>query len=193
MKRVTVLGEGAAGGAYLLRICVLSDVMVRFGRFQRGEPVWVPAGEMAYLGSAMGGLASRVLRHALRSGEKPRHALYVPLLAEMREAGLVSGRFRPPSQKKLHWHIDYLLDETAVALTHAILIRAEERLEEALGEWLLAQRETAVLLPGLGASDVRGQTHLMKVQAGETWWAQLVEERFDQSISLFYNFYRITR
>jgi Uri superfamily endonuclease len=149
-----------------------ADISVRFGRFRGGEPVPIPAGEMVYVGSAMGGLASRVLRHALRSGEGRRHDLYAPLLLKMRETGLVDGRYRPPTRKKLHWHIDYLLDETAVALTHAILIRSEVRLEEKLADWLLARPETFVLAPGLGASDARGQTHLLGVRADEVWWEE---------------------
>lgn len=76
---------------------------------------------------------------------------------------MINGRFQPPTHKKLHWHIDYLLDETAVSLTHALLIRSQERLEEKLGTWLLAQPETAVLIPGLGASDVQGHTHILQV------------------------------
>jgi hypothetical protein len=128
----------------------------------------------------MRGLASRVLRHALRSGERPRHGLYAPLLVKIREAGLVDGRYRPPTTKKLHWHIDYLLDDTAVTLTHAILIRSEARLEERLADWLLARPETFVLVPGLGASDARGQTHLLGVRADEAWWE---EQLFTQSIN----------
>ena len=178
---VTILGDESLGGTYFLRIRVAQDVAVRFGRFQGGESVMIPQGEMLYLGSAMKGLASRVLRHALRSGDKPAHGLYEPLLLQMREVGLVnasteqsrSSRFHPPSQKKLHWHIDYLLDETAVTLTQAFLIRSQERLEDSLGLWLCQQPETRVVVPGLGASDVKGHTHLLCVQADETWWSAL--------------------
>ena len=186
---VTILGDESLGGTYFLRIRVAQDVAVRFGRFQGGESVVIPQGEMLYLGSAMKGLASRVLRHALRSGDKPAHGLYEPLLLQMREVGLVnacaeqsrSSRFRPPTQKKLHWHIDYLLDETpalskaevSVTLAHAILIRSQERLEDSLGAWLLAQSETQIVVPGLGASDVKGHTHLLRVQADEAWWSAL--------------------
>ena len=181
LSSVTILGDEFMGGSYILRLQVARDLNVRFGRFQGGELVRIPQGDMLYLGSAMRGLASRVLRHALRSGDKPAHALYEPLLMEMREAGMVnvctersrSGRFHPPTHKKLHWHIDYLLDETAVSLTHAILIRSQERLEGKLGEWLLVQPETIVLVPGLGASDVKGHTHLLAVQANEVWWTML--------------------
>lgn len=176
MSSVTIFGDDSLGGTYVLRMRVDEAVAVRFGRFQDGELVLIPPGEMLYLGSAMKGLASRVLRHALRSGDKPAHGLYEPLLAKMRKVGLAGDRFRPPTQKKLHWHIDYLLDETAVTLTHIILIRSQERLEDELGGWLLAQPETSVLVPGLGASDVKGHTHLLTVQADETWWEGIPDQ-----------------
>lgn len=185
MSAVMILGDDCLGGTYVLRMRVAQDVWVRFGRFQGGDPVLIPQGEILYLGSAMRGLASRVLRHALRSEDKPAHGLYEPLLAEMREVGLVSDRFRSPMQKKLHWHIDYLLDKTtalskaqvSVSLTHAILIRSQERLEGELGAWLLVQPEIIVLASGLGASDVKGHTHLLGVKAEESdiLWARLLD------------------
>lgn len=171
---VTILGnESFVGGTYILRMTVLRDVSVQFGRFLGGEPVLIPHGELVYLGSAMRGLASRVLRHALRTGGKPKHTIYQTILGEVRKTGLVNNRFRPSAEKKLHWHIDYLLDETAVSLTHAILFRSQNRLEDELGAWLLAQPETIVLLPGLGASDVKGHTHLLGLQKNsEGFWAR---------------------
>jgi Uri superfamily endonuclease len=156
---------------------VKQDSLVHFGRFQGGEPILVPQGDLLYLGSAMRGLASRVLRHALRTGDKPDHELYAPLLSVMRETGLVNGRFQPPAHKKLHWHIDYLLDETAVSLSHVILIRSQERLEAKLGEWLLAHPEILELASGLGASDVKGHTHLLRVLADEGWWAAIINPK----------------
>jgi len=177
MNNVLVVGGESLGGTYLLRMRVAQNIEVRFGRFQGGEPVLIPRGEMLYLGSAMRGLASRVLRHALRSGDKLPHGLYEPLLTEMQKVGLVNGRFRPPTQKKPHWHIDYLLDETPVTLTHTILIRSQERLENKLGEWLLAQPELFLLVPGLGASDVRGHTHLLGFKNDESnMWETLVDK-----------------
>ncbi|MCZ7665819.1 MAG: DUF123 domain-containing protein [Chloroflexi bacterium] len=178
MSLVMIIGDDCLSGAYLLRMRVMTDMMVRFGRFQGGEPVLIPAGEVLCVGSAMRGLASRVLRHAMRTGDKPAHGLYEPLLAEMQAAGLIQVDFRKPASKKLHWHIDYLLDETAVTLTHAILIRSQARLEGELGAWLLAQKETAVLAPGLGASDVKGHTHLLGVKASEKWWMEWITNQY---------------
>ena len=106
----------------------------------------------------------------------PAHALYDPLFRDMKQAGLINGRFQPPAQKKLHWHIDYLLNESAVSLSHVMLIRSQVRLEGKLGQWLLAQPETAVLLPGLGASDVKGHSHLLRIEKdSERLWRRLQE------------------
>ncbi len=171
MNEVLVVGDESFGGTYVLRVRVEWPLQVCFGRFNGGEPILVPPGELLYLGSALRGLASRVLRHALRTGDKPAHDLYAPLLKTLRDVGLVKDDFRPPTQKKLHWHIDYLLDETAVSLTHAILIRSNKRLEGDIGAWLLAQPETKVIFAGLGASDIKGHTHLMRIaeNSGRFW------------------------
>ena len=63
--------------------------------------------------------------------------------------------------KTLRWHIDYLLDEAAVAITGVVAIRTMARLEGALVERLLAQPGVVPLAPGLGGSDDRGRSHLL--------------------------------
>lgn len=178
---IIILGDATLGGAYILRLHVAQTLCIRFGRFQNGDPIVVSPGEMLYLGSAMRGLASRVLRHATRTEGKPKQELYQPLRIKMEEQGLINGRFRPPTQKKLHWHIDYLLDEPAVSLTHTILIRSNKNLEFELGEWLLGQPETAVLVPGLGASDVRGHTHLLQITENHNQFWKHLSMRLSQS------------
>ena len=174
-KKIAICGDDASlGGTYILRLTVAQPLQVQFGRFQNGHLVQIPSGEMLYLGSALRGLASRVLRHAMRTEGKPKQALFEPLRIKLEEKGLLHGRFRPPTQKKLHWHIDYLLDETAVSLTHAILIRSPQKLEYELGEWLLAQPETAVLVLGLGASDIKGHSHLLQIKSNpDLFWRDL--------------------
>ncbi len=183
LSKIIICGDASRGGTYILRLRIAQNLKLQFGRFQDGNAILVPTGEMLYLGSAMRGLASRILRHALRTEGKPKQQLYEPLRIKMEEQGLINGRFRPPTQKKLHWHIDYLLEETAVSLTHAILIRSPQKLEYELGEWLLAQPETAVLVPGLGASDVRGHTHLLQINKNHNqFWkhlSTLLSQSFD--------------
>lgn len=179
-ETIIVIGEaGEQRGAYLLRLLVERDLALRFGRFAGGRPLPVPAGVYVYVGSAMGrqgasSLAHRLLRHATRSTGAPQ-----PVRAEMaagfRDVGLGPADLRPPRRKTLFWHVDYLLEETAVALTHVLVWRSGRRLEDAIARLLLADEETAVLWPGLGASDARGQTHLLRAPQSLTWWRETAE------------------
>ena len=68
-----------------------------------------------------------------------------------------------PAQKRLHWHIDYLLEDTAVSLTHILVIRSRTRLETAVARSLNADPRTFAPAPGLGATDDAGSTHLLGI------------------------------
>ena len=48
------------------RVRLAAPRAVVFGRFRGGQPIAVPAGDIFYVGSALGGLAARLLRHATR-------------------------------------------------------------------------------------------------------------------------------
>jgi Uri superfamily endonuclease len=171
MSAIVVLGdEGQQGGVYLLRLRAAEPLAVRFGRFRGGAAVAVPAGEAVYVGSARRGLAPRLLRHASRASGQP-HPIRAQMLDEFAAVGL--GALRVPAGKKLRWHVDYLLEETAVILTHALLIRTAALLEEPLARWLVAQPQTRLIAPGLGASDAGpggASAHLLAVAAPEEWW-----------------------
>ncbi len=167
-------GEGATGGAYLLRLTVRRPLRVVFGRFRGGRPVPVPAGECLYVGSAMGGLGRRLVRHATRTGDRPPHAIRAEMLARFPAAGL-GDDLLPRRGKSLRWHVDYLLDETAVVLRAVLLLRSPRRLEKPLAHLLQTDPHTFPLAPGLGAGDSPGSTHLLGVRAPETWWASLPE------------------
>jgi len=174
LNPITILGDEGVGGTYLLRLRIANPLQVVFGRFQAGAAQRLPAGEMVYVGSALRGLAARVLRHATRTDGRPPHPIRAAMLADFPALGLADKPLRAPAGKKLHWHVDYLLEETAVTLSHVLLIRSPERLEEPLAQWLLAQPETSLIAPGLGARDVRGSTHLLPVTAPEVWWETLL-------------------
>src|SRR5690606_34747227 len=103
---------GPLVGAYLLIIDVARPCAVSFGRYRGGQPVIVQSGQILYIGSAGGSpqqprLAQRILRHLTRSGSAPPHQLREPFLAHCRQTCAVTL----PRSKKLHWHIDYLLDQ----------------------------------------------------------------------------------
>lgn len=72
----------------------------------------------------------------------------------------VERHFR--EDKKLHWHIDYLLKEAE--LLRAYLIPSEERLEEKLS---LEVSKFGEPVEGFGAGDVRVSTNLYRFEGGE--------------------------
>ncbi len=88
-------------------------------------PVLFPCGNYAYIGSALGGLKQRLDRH-LRTDEK-----------------------------KLHWHIDYLLEKAHIE--EIITCETNERTECAIARALSERYDS---IPGFGASDCRCRSHL---------------------------------
>jgi len=178
MEAVTILGNDEQRGTYILRVLVTKDLQIRFGRFRQGAPVYVPRGDVLYVGSAMGQkgsttLARRLLRHATRRPPKRQHKLSPILLEKMTAAGLASPNFQPPADKTLFWNIDYLLDEETVELKQVFILRSQDRLEDEVAALILADPVCQPIAPGLGAHDSPAITHLLHVQAGDSWWQTL--------------------
>ncbi len=165
--RVVVFGDRQFGGAYVLRMVVQKKMCVSFGRFLGGQKVDVPPGVYVYVGSAMGcwkKLGQRLARHATRSGFKSRYAI-------RQKMGDVFGEdVLPVGEKRLRWHVDYLLDQQAVDITHVLAICSAMRLEGDIADALLADETTHILVPGLGASDAPTKTHLLRVSGDMAWW-----------------------
>ncbi len=146
------------GGVYLLRIQVTEPLSVVFGRFRKGVVIPIPAGEYIYVGSALGGLGRRLLRHATRS-DGSAHPVRPALIDHF---GLT-----PPPAKRLRWHVDYLLEQPEASLTHVIAIHTARRIESSLAEWLMHHPDTWIPASGLGASDDKGHTHLLGLGIGD--------------------------
>jgi Uri superfamily endonuclease len=168
MNHITFWGDHGYTGGYILCVQASRDLELSFGRFRDGRPVAVPAGIYAYVGSAMGrrgatALAGRLLRHTTRSAGKPPHAIRAALAAAFAAAMPETEPPAPPSSKRLHWHIDYLLDELDVAIAAVTVVGAAERVESRLARELAAVPGVVPLLPGLGASDAPGETHLLRL------------------------------
>ncbi len=170
---ITVLGDESWGGAYVLRLRVREEVSVQFGRFRGGRPIIIPAGDCLYIGSAMKGLGRRLVRHASRTDAHKPHLIRSQMLAEFVEIGLLREKERPFPPKRLHWHVDYLLELDRVTLTHVIVLHSQKRLETAVAHYLAQQPPTFIIEPGLGANDAPGSTHLLGVRADESWWRAL--------------------
>jgi Uri superfamily endonuclease len=178
-------GDVSQGGTYLLRLTVRQPLLIKFGRFQGGEPVSVPVGDYLYVGSALAqkgsaSLARRLLRHASRSGTRPSHPIQAVLLHQLSLCGLGPSSLQSPASKKLHWHIDFLLDEAAVELTAVFLIRSHLPLEAPLARWLTQLPTTQLLVAGLGGTDDPGGTHLLRVMADFDFW-----HTFPNQLALF--------
>jgi Uri superfamily endonuclease len=169
------VGQESQAGTYLLHIHLNSEITLAFGRFRGGAGFTLPAGGYVYIGSALnprGGLASRLLRHATRAGGPP-HPIRERLLEHFRASGLGPPDLHPPRTKKLHWHVDYLLEQTNAELVGVYVIRVPARWEGAVAQWVAADPATNIIVPGLGANDVRGGTHLLQVLEGRGWWETL--------------------
>lgn len=108
-------------GSYILLISLPEGETISFGRRHQ---TYFKRGYYAYVGSAMGGLESRINRHRKLN-------------------------------KKLHWHIDYLLEKTA--LTGIILGESQRRIECAVAQALHSHLDS---IPHFGSSDCRCPSHL---------------------------------
>lgn len=182
---VTLLGDNSASGFYVLRIQVRQDITLAFGKFRGGKRVLVPSGEYVYIGSALGNmLARRLIRHATRSGSKPPHPIRQTMLECFSASGLGKENLLPRNGKRLFWNIDHLLDLDETEIRSAIGIRTSLPLEREAGQLLLADPATKIIERGLGANDMPGNTHFLRVEADETWWerlpARLMERISDQ-------------
>ncbi len=175
---IVIIGDESQAGTYILRIRLKKDTTLRFGRFKKGKLISLPAGEYAYVGSALAEkgatmLARRLVRHATRSGDQHPHRIRETMLHRFAECGLGNGNLLPQRGKTLHWNVDFLLELEAAELAGVFAIRSRKRLEGRLAKQLEEDPHTGVIERGLGANDVPGNTHLLRVSATEGWWASL--------------------
>ena len=175
---IVIIGDESYAGTYILRICLKKDTALRFGRFKKGKLISTPAGEYAYVGSALAEkgattLARRLVRHATRSGDQCPHRIRETMLCRFAECGLGDENLLPRRGKTLHWNVDFLLDLPSAELVGVVAIRSRKRLEDRLAKQLEKDSHTGVIERGLGANDVPGNTHLLRVIAAEVWWGSL--------------------
>ncbi len=176
---ITVIGAGPWSGAYLLKIEVTAALAVSFGRFAQGRPVCVAPGSYLYIGSARSNndlaapLLARVTRHLQRTPPRPPQRLWAEWQVFVAQH---QAHTRTPPPKRLHWHIDFLLDKRSAHVVQIVLIPAAQPMERWLAESMEALDCTAPLAPGLGASDHRGHTHLMRWQGTDAAWAAMRQD-----------------
>ena len=114
-------------GSYVILIRLPKAQTITIGSL---SDVYFPRGYYAYVGSALGGVKSRLSRHLSQN-------------------------------KKLLWHIDYLLQKAAI--TDIIIGESENRVECAMAQALSSQFDS---IPGFGSSDCHCPSHLFHATKG---------------------------
>ncbi len=167
-QQFTFSGSNERQGTYLLFISLSKPVRLAFGSFMKGKKLPLPAGYYLYLGSALGKgdnsfpLARRLIRHTSRSGNEKPHAIGKALRIAMLKNRIADEHALNIKQKKLHWHIDYLLQCPESSIFHIVIIRKAEKLEPALSRYLETNPNTSVFAQRLGAQDTKNSTHLLQ-------------------------------
>ena len=175
---ICIVGDDSQAGTYILRIRLKENTTLQFGRFKKGKRIALPAGDYTYVGSALSekgatSLARRLVRHATRSGDKPPHTIREKMIHQFAKCGLGSGNLLPRQGKTLYWNVDFLLDLQSAEIVNVFAIRSAERLENRIAKWLEGDPRTNIIEQGLGANDVPGNTHLLRVRDDGTWWTSL--------------------
>ena len=180
IPNIFIIGENSQAGTYILRIRLKEDTELQFGRFKKGKLISLPAGDYTYVGSALSekgatSLARRLVRHATRSSDKPPHAIREEMVKQFLECGLGPPDPLPKSGKKLFWNIDFLLDLELTEIINIIAIRSPERLEYTIAEFLEHNADTQIIEKSLGANDAPRNTHVLRVNADDTWWTSIAD------------------
>ena len=168
-EQFTIFGSKYRMGSYILMIRISRACELAFGRFQQGKLFTIPEGDYLYIGSALGAgkngapLARRLLRHASRSGSHAPHEIRAAMMTLFQKEKFMETNAIKPSEKKLRWHIDYLLERREAEIEHIVIIRNPLRLEQTLSGLLEPLPETALIAPRLGAQDSRNSTHLLRI------------------------------
>jgi Uri superfamily endonuclease len=181
-QQITFSGSNERQGTYLLFISLSKTVRLAFGSFMKGKTLLLPAGHYLYLGSALGNgdnsfpLARRLIRHTSRTGDGNPHAIRKALQSALRKNRLAGDHALGIKQKKLHWHIDYLLECPESRITHIVIIRKAEKLEPVLSRYLEAHPDTSVFAQRLGAQDTKNSTHLLQCNDPDALREQLLRD-----------------
>ena len=165
------------GGTYVLKIRVRSRLRLSFGGFQQGKKFTIEPGDYSYVGSALGEngsstLARRIAKHATRTGRKFPHKIRAGLVRRFVELGMIESD-KVNNEKTLFHNVDHLLDRREVDLISVYAIRDPTCIEAALGRLIDDDPATSIIARRLGASDIPGNTHLLRVDADELWWRLL--------------------
>ncbi len=166
-SQFTIFGNKYTMGSYILFIRISSSFQLAFGRFQQSRLFSISEGDYLYIGSALGRtgnpLARRLIRHASRSNGKQPHNIQAAIIKLFSNNDAARNGDVNATKKKLHWHIDYLLEHREAEITHIVILRHPEKLEHHLSEFLASLQETSLLAPRLGAQDTRNSSHILRI------------------------------
>ncbi len=118
-------------GSYILVIFFGTGKEIRIGALGK---IFFSNGYYCYIGSGMGNIGSSTLLNRVK-----RHILN-------------------QSEKKIHWHIDYMLADTASIITKIYLIPSIERLECIIAQELSNYSDD--FIKNFGSSDCNCESHL---------------------------------
>lgn len=172
---ITCIGEVGQSGTYLLRIQVLNDHVLSFGRFKKGKEISIQAREYLYIGSALAKkgattLGNRLSRHLSRTNGID-HLLRNKLQTFFDDIGIKYTS--NPSPKQKFWNIDHLNDLSDSEVIGIIFIRSPKALENTWSRFLEADSDTEIFEKGLGANDSNGATHIQQSRFTHEKWKQL--------------------
>lgn len=172
------IGRPVPTGCYVLRFDLPDRVQLSCGRFKRGKGITFEPGSYLYVGSAMArrgpsSLSGRLTRHAARLYGGEPHPILRLMLDQFPRFGLGGEPAAGGGAKLPKWNVDWPLDQPRARLTAAYAVRSLWPFEGFLGKCLEQDPAVVVFERGLGAGDIRGNTHLLRVDAGEPWWDRL--------------------
>ena len=166
-SQFTIFGSKYTMGSYILFIRISSSFQLAFGRFQQSRIFSIPEGDYLYIGSALGRtgnpLAMRLIRHASRTSGGQPHNIQSAIIKLFSNNDAARNCAFSATKKKLHWHIDYLLEHREAEITHIVILRHPEKMEHHLSEFLASLQETSLVAPRLGAQDTRNSSHILRI------------------------------
>ncbi len=144
---------------YVLAIHLKESSVIQIGT-RTDKKIAFPAGYYVYIGSAMGrkgssSIQNRLIRHATR-----RNGKHQGILGLLRKQLFISTQLKSPTipaqySKKLHWHIDFFLENHNTSIKKIYVIFTSQPLEEKLSLFLNSHNAFAPIEKGLGASDMK--------------------------------------
>jgi len=118
-------------GSYILIIELTNSIKLKIGAI--GKIKFFP-GYYAYIGSAMGQIGSSTLLNRVK-----RH-------------------LKAPTEKKSHWHIDYLLNDENTNIIKIMLCPCKSKLECIIADEIKQKADDLII--GFGCSDCKCDSHL---------------------------------